>query len=287
MSSVSQLAATQTAEIPVIKAGPEALAAFIAAVNRDVIDEPALKARIAVFREGRDFTPQLKLQQERGWFRPFVQSVLSQGISVVVNAVGLTEPACAAVETATGIAADWVTQQNLYVTPPEVKGFSPHCDPHTVVVAQLFGRKDWAFYDKALDNPVIFEGQKDVLFPEPGESLAIRQRFTVETGDVFVIPRGLFHDACARDGCSVHLAIGCIGIRPIDCLWALASGAMNDPDLRADMEPAAARDAAAGFIARTPMPEARLPREPRARVAAPRVGESLSFEGELRAVPRH
>ncbi|MFM2128730.1 MAG: hypothetical protein RL477_276 [Pseudomonadota bacterium] len=284
---MSQVAASDSGDLPVCKAGAQALADFINAVNRDVADEPSLKGRIAVFREGRNFTSQLKLAQDTGWFGAFVHSVLSQGISVVVNDIALTAPACRAVEAATGVPADWVMQQNLYITPPEVQGFSPHCDVHTVVVAQLFGRKEWAIYDKALDNPVMAEGQKETLFPEPGESLAIRRRFTVEPGDVFVIPRGLFHDACARDGCSAHLAIGCAGIRPIDCIWALAGQAVGQSQLRADMSPAAAAKAAGDFLARAAVPLATLPRNPQAAIGSANGLQTLSFEESLRAVPGH
>lgn len=274
-------------DIPVFKAGAQALASFIAAVNRDLAGESKLKERIAVFREGRNFTNQLKLAQETGWFRPFVQTVLTQGISVVVNDIALTAPACKAVESVTGMPADWVMQQNLYITPPSVQGFSPHCDVHAVVVAHLYGRKEWAIYDKTIENPVIFDGHKEVLFPDRDEKLSIRRRFVVEPGDVFVIPRGVFHDACARDGCSVHMAIGCAGIRPIDCIWALAGEAMNDPDLRADMTPKDAAAAAAAFLARARVPLAGLPRNPPAVVDAPKGPESLSFEESLRAVPHH
>lgn len=273
-------------DIPVFRAGAGALANFIAAVNRDIADESGLRRRIAVFREGQNFTSQLKLTQERGWFRPFVQTVLTQGISVVVNDVGLTAPACKAVESATGMPADWVMQQNLYITPPDIQGFSPHCDVHAVVVAQLFGRKEWAIYDKAIENPVISNDGLDVLFPEPGEKLAIRKRFVVEAGDVFLIPRGVFHDACAHDGCSVHLAIGCAGIRPIDCIWALAGEAMQDASLRADMTPADASAAAEAFFARARVPRAVLPRNPQASVATVKGNETLCFEESLRAVPR-
>ncbi len=287
MFAVTQLAPKDAMDFPVFKMGADGLACFIDAVNQDIAREETLRPRIAVYREGKNFTPQLQITQDKGWFRPFVQSVLSQGVSVVVNDIGLTRPACRAVETATGVPADWVMQQNLYVTPPEVQGFSPHCDVHMVVVAQLYGRKEWVIYDKVADNPVITQGQADVLFPEKGEVPAVHKKFLVQPGDIFVIPRGVFHDACARGECSVHIAIGCAGIRPIDCIWALASEAVNEPNQRADMTPEDAAAAAEAFLASRPVPLVQLPRNPQAAVPAPKGLKTLSFEGSLRAVPRH
>lgn len=284
---MAQASAKDAAGITVLKAGAQDLANFIAAVNRAVADERAIKPNIAVFREGKNFTSNLKIEQESGWFSPLLKDLLARGVSVVVNDIGLTDAAAASVEAISAMPADWVTQQNLYITPPDVQGFTPHCDAHVVVVAQLFGRKDWFIYDKALDNPVIINDEKKVLVAGPDEKLAVVQRFTVEAGDMFVIPRGVYHDACAKGGASAHLAIGCTGIRPIDCLWALAEHAMAQSPMRADMTPAAAAAAAGAFLTATPVPIATLPRHPVARTGAATLPQNLSFEEALGAVPRH
>lgn len=277
--------ATQSADgkTRVLKAGAE-LAAFIATVNRTVADEAAIRPAVAIFKQGVNLTSRLTLNESTGWFHPLLNDVMAQGVSVVVNAIGLTSAACRAVEKITGIDHNWVFQQNLYITPREVQGFVPHCDPHVVVVAQLYGRKEWLIYDKALDNPLILDGGKEVLLADPNEELTIKERFTVEPGDVFVIPRGHFHAACAHDGASVHMAIGCAGVRPVDVIWALAGGAMERSTLRADMTPGAARKAAREYLASAAPAGPGLPRNPVAPMSVPKEPQALSFQAVLDAL---
>jgi hypothetical protein len=264
---------------------------LVTAVNRAIANEPEIKSRIAVFKKGVNLTPQLSIDQDTGWFKPMVQDLLAQGASVVVNDIGLITPVCETVENLTGIPADWVFQQNLYITPPEEQGFVPHCDPHVVVAAQLYGHKEWMIYDKVLDNPLIVDGGKSVLVADPGETLVIKERIKVAAGDMFVIPRGTFHAACAEEGASVHLAIGCAGIRPVDYLWAMAGEAMNDSALRADMTSPAAQQAARAYLTQalnqTGTLSLSLPRHPPARVNIPKEPVNLSFQGALDAVSSH
>ncbi len=280
MSSETAVANTET--IGVVRAGAVDRAAIVATVNRALAREDALARQIAIFRQGVNLTDRLRLAGGRGWFAPLVRDMLGKGVSVVVNGIGPSAPAARAVERLAGIPAAWVFQQNLYITPREVQGFVPHCDPHIVVVAQLFGRKQWRIYDKRLDNPVILDGHKEVLVADPGEKLEIRQRLTVEPGDLFVIPRGTFHAACAEEGASVHLAIGCAGIRPVDVLWELAGAAMARGPLRADGTPEEARAAAVAFLAETPPPAPALPRNPQPEIDVPAAPAALSFEDALR-----
>jgi hypothetical protein len=284
---LSQVASTAAGTTRIHKAGTDGLAHFITAVNRTVAEEADIKSKIAVFQQGVNLTSQLSIDQSSGWFKPMVHDLLAQGASVVVNDIGLIAPVCETVERLTGVQADWVFQQNLYITPREVQGFVPHCDPHVVVAAQLYGRKEWLLYDKVLDNPLIVDGGKDVLVADPNETLVIKERVTVEPGDVFVIPRGTFHAACALDGGSVHMAIGCAGIRPVDYIWAMASEAMHESALRADMTPLAAQRAARDYLSQTPPGTLSLPRHPVAPMNIPKGPVSLSFQGALDALSDH
>ncbi len=283
--TLSHSAASTADRIDVVRAGGPEQAAFITAVNRALADEAAIKSRIAVFKDGVNLTGKLALSGGTGWFTPMVHDLLRQGVSVVVNDIGLTAPGTRAVETVTGIPADWVFQHNLYITPKEVQGFLPHCDPHLVAVAQLYGRKEWFIYDKQFDNPVSIAGRKDLLVADPKKKLAVRQTITVEAGDVFVIPRGVFHAARAIDGASVHVAIGCAGIRPVDVIWQLAEEAMAQSKMRADMTPEDARTAAVRFLEETSPKMLPLPRYRPANMAAPEKPPALCCEEALGALP--
>lgn len=273
-----------TADIPpltVLKAGAAERAAFAATVNRAVAREETIGKQIAIFKDGQNLTDRLKLSGGKGWFTPMVRDLLKQGVSVVVNDVEITGPSMRAIETVTGIPADWVFQHNLYITPREVQGFVPHCDPHVVAVAQLYGRKDWYIYDRQFDNPVSLDGRKDVLVADPKENLRVRETIAVEPGDVFVIPRGRFHAARAKDGGSVHIAVGCAGIRPVDVVWEMAAAAMRRSDMRADMTPEEARAATEAFIRAHKPAAPPLPRFPAPEMAVPDDAPALSFQEAL------
>jgi hypothetical protein len=285
MDGLSETPAKAPTGVDMFRAGAAETAAFVAAVNRTLADEAHVRANIAIFKEGVNLTSRLAIAKEPGWFNPLLRDLLGQGVSVVVNEIGLVEASCRAVERLTGIPANWVFQHNLYITPREVQGFVPHCDPHVVVVAHLYGRKEWIFYDKALDNPVITD-DRSVLVADPRESLRVLHRFTVAPGDVFIIPRGRFHAACAHDGGSVHIAIGCAGVRPVDYIWATAGDAMNQRLMRADMSPADALQAAKTFLKGMSAGHFALPRNPAARVTVPDTPDRLSFEEVLDALPR-
>jgi hypothetical protein len=288
MTTVSHEADPQTPEFAVARASAEELAWFVDAVNRSLADEATVKGRLALFKEGVNLTDRLRIEGESGWFRPMLHDLLARGVSVVVNDIGLTAPACAAVGRITGIPAEWVFQQNLYITPEQAKGFVAHCDPHIVAVAHLYGRKEWVLYERTLDNPVEIPNESDsALVAKPGEELPVRRRVLVEPGDCFVIPRGRFHSARALTAGSVHLAIGCAGIRPVDYVWRMAEAAMAKSDLRADLDPAAALKRAKAFAETIAPAPLRLPRNPVAKVGkgARPDRATLSFEEALRALP--
>lgn len=273
------------AKVDIAKADAAATAAFVTVVNRALADERRTRSNVAIFRQGNNLTARLQIADQPGWFRPLLSDLLKQGVSVVVNELPLIEASCKAVERLTKVPAEWVFQHNLYITPREVQGFVPHCDPHTVVVAHLYGTKDWVFYDKRLDNPVIVE-DRSFLVADPKETLAEYARFTVRPGDVFVIPRGQFHAACAQDGASVHIAIGCAGVRPVDHIWAAATKAVEQSPMRADMSAADAFVAATAYLKGMTADAVKLPRNPVARVAVPDGAARLSFAEVLDALPR-
>lgn len=281
-TKVSQQTVKKTVDL--IRANLPEQAAFIATVNRTLAKEESIAKKIAIFKDAVNLTDKLQLTGGKDWFRPMVGDLLKHGVAVVVNDIALTVPGIQAVETVTGIPADWVFQHNLYITPEGVQGFLPHCDPHLVAVAQLYGRKKWFLYDKSFDNPVSVAGRKDLLVADPNKSLPVRQIITVEPGDVFVIPRGVFHSACALDGASVHIAIGCAGIRPVDVIWQAAEEAMAQSRMRADMSPEEALSAANKFFKNITPVTPVLPRYPAANMATPKDLPRLSFEEALRVL---
>jgi hypothetical protein len=264
---------------------PESAKRMIDLVNRTVAQESTLKERIAIVRQGERLTERLSIGQDEGWFRPMLNDLLRQGISIVINDIPITDALADDVSRQTGLPAEWITQQNLYITPGDSQGFDPHCDPHVVAVAHLFGRKTWTIFEKTLDNPV-YDAETSTIAGK-NETLPVRTTVTVEPGDCFVIPRGVYHSAVALTPASVHLAIGVAGARAIDYIWAMAEAAMHESRLRADRTPEAALRDAQDFVRGFAADPVALPRF--ARVAAPADlnGDRFSFEDVLDALPGH
>jgi ribosomal protein L16 Arg81 hydroxylase len=95
-------------------------------------------------------------------------------------------------------------QTNLYLTPPNGKGFLPHWDNHDVFVLQVLGSKHWKV-------------ERDRrLLPEKDANIADEDRcfqgevisFTLEQGDMVYIPRGFVHAAECGSENSLHITLG-------------------------------------------------------------------------------
>lgn len=98
-------------------------------------------------------------------------------------------------------------QTNLYLTPQNAQGFSPHYDTHDVFILQFAGRKRWRIYDyeKPLADKSMPFIKKEM---EPGKLI---EEFTLEAGDTLYIPRGVMHDAYCTDQNSGHITLGLLG----------------------------------------------------------------------------
>ena len=268
--------------LEVFRLGEAEIGRMIGTVNHALADEAHLQDRIAIVRAGERLTDKLAIAAESGWFHPMLNDLLHQGVSVVVNDIPVTDAIAAALGQHADVPPDWVTQQNLYITPKQSQGFDPHCDPHIVTVVHLYGRKEWTIFDKALENPV-YDAETQTIASE-SERLDVRTKIVVDPGDCFVIPRGLYHSAIALSPASVHLAVGTAGARAVDYLWTMAERAIGDAALRADMTPEDALDKARDFIAAYPLEPIALPRFKRATKAADQVASSFSFEDVLDAL---
>lgn len=121
------------------------------------------------------------------------------------------------------------TQTNLYLTPADAQGFSPHYDSHDVFVLQVHGSKLWKIYESTIELPdkaLAFEKEGFV----PGRVI---DEFVLEQGDLLYIPRGLVHDAYTTDSSSLHITLGLLGYTWSQYLAeAVIHLAKNDADFR-------------------------------------------------------
>lgn len=95
-------------------------------------------------------------------------------------------------------------QTNLYLTPPNGQGFTPHWDNHCVFILQVLGSKHWKMEKTRRLFPYkgIYMGEEDrEIFGEP-------ETFTLEQGDMLYIPSGFVHAAECGAEPSLHITLG-------------------------------------------------------------------------------
>ena len=107
-------------------------------------------------------------------------------------------------------------QTNIYLTPPNGQGFSPHYDSHDVFVLQMSGSKHW----KVEKTRRVFPGKKESMGKEGREFLAPYDSFTLQQGDMVYIPRGYVHAAECGSEPSLHITLGLLPTTWEDLLQA-------------------------------------------------------------------
>ncbi len=107
-------------------------------------------------------------------------------------------------------------QVNMYITPPNAQGFSPHFDLHDVIVLQICGTKNWHIYNTPISFPTKNQTNTNYKVEEPSSEIS------VSPGDFLYIPRGLVHDAKSTNDVSAHITIGLLTYKNIDILTELA-----------------------------------------------------------------
>jgi ribosomal protein L16 Arg81 hydroxylase len=95
-------------------------------------------------------------------------------------------------------------QTNIYLTPPNGKGFLPHWDNHDVFVMQVMGSKHW----KVEKDRRTLPEKEGYIEDEGREFRGDVHSFTLNQGDVVYIPRGYVHAAECGSESSLHLTLG-------------------------------------------------------------------------------
>jgi ribosomal protein L16 Arg81 hydroxylase len=108
-------------------------------------------------------------------------------------------------------------QTNLYLTPPNGKGFSPHWDNHDVFILQVVGSKTWHLEKERRAHPRKGEAMGD----EGRELKGDIHTFSLGTGDLIYIPRGFVHAAECGAEASLHITLGVSGVYWEDLLQAV------------------------------------------------------------------
>jgi ribosomal protein L16 Arg81 hydroxylase len=112
-------------------------------------------------------------------------------------------------------------QTNLYLTPPNGQGFTPHWDNHDVFILQVFGKKKWWVEKQRRTLP----SRKEHMGDEGRELAPDSRSFTLAQGDMIYIPRGFVHAAECESEPSLHITLGILAYTWGDLLHAAINAA--------------------------------------------------------------
>lgn len=149
---------------------------------------------------------------------------LADGTSVVINAAENSIPSLHRLCQHLEQEFKCRVQTNIYITPPNARGFPVHYDTHDVLILQIIGKKTWQIYD----SPIKLQTVRTAL----PDSLTATKNLEINRGDLLYLPRGVIHSAATNDEISVHLTVSFYGRYGFDLIHILAELAEEDEFFR-------------------------------------------------------
>lgn len=169
-----------------------------------------------------------------------VQPLLAMGASLICGDVQELTPELKALSRALSTTFAGLVGANVYCSFGGVHAFETHFDLHHVFAIQVEGEKTWRLYGGRAESPVDLptdriEAQK--WFARTRGPLL--QEVHMRPGDVLYLPRGWHHDALTVEGASLHVTFSVTPLYGRILFRLLESAAMQDPEFRAWLRPAA------------------------------------------------
>jgi len=122
---------------------------------------------------------------------------------------------------------------NVYITPGNSTGFSPHYDTHEVFVLQIAGSKHWRIHEPPLKLP----HRGHPFDPRSQTSTAPHFEVDLNPGDLLYLPRGFVHTTTTAESFSVHVTLGITVYTWVELLTDWAQSSKNHPALRRALPP--------------------------------------------------
>ncbi|MFZ4690220.1 MAG: JmjC domain-containing protein [Polymorphobacter sp.] len=163
-----------------------------------------------------------------------VEVYLGMGASLVANYVDEIAPELRDVTDRLGEAFAALTNANVYASFTGVQGFATHYDLHDVFAVQCEGVKTWRIYANRAENPVApLATGDDAQAQIDANRGALAMTVPMRPGDVLYLPRGVYHDALAEQGASLHVSFSVAPHTGSVILKLLEGTAPLDADFRA------------------------------------------------------
>jgi ribosomal protein L16 Arg81 hydroxylase len=164
-----------------------------------------------------------------------VETFLAMGASLVGNDVDAIAPPLRRVAVALGDAFAALANANVYASFKGVQGFASHYDLHDVFAVQCEGRKTWRLYANRAENPLapLASGGPEAQAIIDAAKGPCTATIVMNPGDVLYLPRGVYHDALATEGPSLHVTFAVAPLTGMIVPKLLEAAALRDPLLRA------------------------------------------------------
>ena len=181
---------------------------------------------------GEEDVPAAEYSNDAGRILPLeVARQFDRGATVVFRQMQKRVPELARLCAELGRQLSSRVQTNVYLTPPEARGFAPHWDTHDVFVLQVSGAKRWSIYDTKIRLPL--RGQRFEPGTRPGD---LEQQFELRPGSAVYVPRGLMHSARSAGETSLHITLGLTAFTWADFLVeSVTAAALQEEALRQNL----------------------------------------------------
>jgi ribosomal protein L16 Arg81 hydroxylase len=156
-----------------------------------------------------------------------------QGATVALTAIHRTWPPLTALCDALQAQLDHAAHANVYITPGNTRGFTPHYDVHEVFVLQIAGRKRWQLYEPVIPLP----HRSQPFRPELYAGQAPMDEIELDAGDLLYLPRGILHSTNTADRFSAHVTIGITVYTWADLVKEFLGSAIDDEEMRQALPP--------------------------------------------------
>ena len=156
-----------------------------------------------------------------------------QGATVALPAIHRTWPALGLFCDQLQAEFDHPAHANVYITPGNAAGFTPHYDTHEVFVLQIAGRKRWSIYAPVIELP----HRNQPFTPQAYSGQAAIAQIDLNPGDLLYLPRGFLHSTTTSDSFSAHVTIGITVYTWVDLLKEYLQSAIANHDLRKALPP--------------------------------------------------
>jgi len=128
---------------------------------------------------------------------------------------------------------DHAVHANVYITPGNASGFTPHYDTHETFILQIGGRKHWWVYEP----PLMLPHRSQPFTPQGYTPPAPLLEADLHPGDLLYLPRGYVHTTRTSESFSAHLTIGITVYTWIELAAELLQACKTMPAFRKALPP--------------------------------------------------